>query len=256
MARIGVIGTGEIAGHMVRGLAGQGHEIRVSERSRALSKSLAAEFPEVTVAENAAVVAESDVIFLCLLARVVPDILPGLPWRADQAVISVMTDVTLDDLGHLCAPAREIALTIPLAPISGGGCPLPVYPESPALAAVFGDRNRVFPVRSEAALNAHFAAGATLAPILRLMAEASAWLARETGDAEAAEGYILALFSGFLRSDGKPEQFQRLLASLSTEGGLNATLRARFEDSDVPDLLRSGMDSLRPRLGLPPAASE
>ena len=141
-----------------------------------------------------------------------------------------------------------------LAPISGGGCPLPVYPESPALEAVFGDRNPILPVRSEASLSAHFAVAGTLAPILLLMAEVSAWLARETGDATAADAYVASLFGGFLRPDGAPEQFQRLLTSLSTEGGLNATLRARFEDAGVPDLLRTGMDSLRPRLGLPPAA--
>ena len=34
MARVGFIGTGEIASLMVHGLAGQGHEILVSDRKR------------------------------------------------------------------------------------------------------------------------------------------------------------------------------------------------------------------------------
>ena len=134
--RVGFLGTGAIAAAMVRGLAGQGHLILVSPRNASTAATLAAELPEVAIAPNDALVAGSDVVFLCLLARTAEEVLPGLPFRPDQTVISVMVDAPLANLRRLCAPAREIAITIPLPPIAGGGCPLPVYPASPALDAI------------------------------------------------------------------------------------------------------------------------
>lgn len=256
MARIGFLGTGEIAAAMVRGLAGQGHEITVSTRSSAISAALAAEFPDVTVAENDAVIARSDVVVVCLLAAVARDVLQGLPWRADQAVISVMVDVPLADLADLCAPAKDIALTIPMPFIAKGGCPLPVYPPSAALTEIFGPTNVIIEVASEQALNAHFAASALSAPILRLLAEGTEWLAAETGDAAGAEAYVTALFAGYMHPDGSGRHLAGLLDSLATPGGLNATLRARLEDLGAPEALRDGMDGLRARLGLPPATKE
>jgi pyrroline-5-carboxylate reductase len=138
--RVGFLGTGEITAAMVRGLQSQSHQILVSPRNAHVAASLA-ELPGVGIAPNDQVVAKSDVVLLCLLARVAGDVLPGLPFRADHTVISVMVDAPLAKLRPLCAPATDIAITIPLPPIAVGGCPLPVYPDTPVLHALFGDRN-------------------------------------------------------------------------------------------------------------------
>ena len=114
MTRVGFIGTGEIAAHMVAGLAGQGHELLVSPRSADVAERLAKDHAEVRIAPNAEIAARADVIFLCLMADTARDVLPGLAFRADQSIISVMADVGLDELARLCAPATDIALTIPL----------------------------------------------------------------------------------------------------------------------------------------------
>ncbi|PWR03603.1 pyrroline-5-carboxylate reductase [Meridianimarinicoccus roseus] len=253
MARIGFLGTGEIAGAMVRGLAGQGHRILVSERNADHAAMLARTIPEVTIAANPQVVAGSDVVIACLMAATARQVLPDLPWRSDHTIISVMVDVPHGDLATLCAPATDIALTIPMPFISSGGCPLPVFPDAASVTALFGARNLVLPVASEVALNAHFAASALSAPILRLLAEGTGWLARETGDPVAAEAYVTALFAGYMTPDGTGRHFAGLLDSLATEGGLNAALRAALEDLGAPAALGAGMDTLRPRLGLPPA---
>jgi pyrroline-5-carboxylate reductase len=252
VARIGFLGTGEIAAHMVRGLAGQGHAIRVSARNATVAADLARTVEGVTIHPNAEVVAGSDIVVLCLMARVADDVLPGLPFRADQAVISVMVDCPLERLATLCAPATDIALTIPLPAIAKGGCPLPVFPESAALTALYGDRNPILPVRDEAALNAHFIATALCSPILRQAQEGAAWLSRRTGDPAQAETYVATLLAGAFRDIGSGEGFARALDALATEGGLNATLRAAMEEAGAPDTLRRGMAALAPRLGLDP----
>lgn len=246
--RLGFLGTGEITAAMVRGLQGQGHRILVSPRNAAVAATLAAEVAEVTVAPNEDVVARSDVVFLCLLARVAEEVLPGLPFRADQSVISVMVDAPLAKLRQLCAPATDIAITIPLPPIAVGGCPLPVYPASPVLDSLFGARNLILPQPSEAALNAHLGASALCSPILDQLLTAVDWLATHTGNPAAAEAYIAAMIRGYLPERAQQGDLATALKKLSTEGGLNATLRAAM--APAKDSLRHGFDAFHSRLGL------
>ena len=248
MARVGFIGTGEIASLMVRGLVGQGHEILVSERNADVAAGLAAAHPGLRVAPNAQVGAGSDIVILCLLSKVADAALAGLPFRAGQSVISVMVDVGLERLRGLCAPATDIAITIPLPSIATGGCPLPVYPASAALEALFGAKNRVFAVRDEVALNAHFGATAFCSPFLAQMQAAADWLAGFTGDRAEAEAYLIGVIRGTLPAAPPAGHLAASLQSLSTEGGLNATLRAAMGGATAD--LRAGLDGFRARLGL------
>ncbi|SEW37633.1 pyrroline-5-carboxylate reductase [Aliiroseovarius sediminilitoris] len=252
MERIGFIGTGEIAAAMVAGLTGRGHQILVSERNGAMAAALAAQFSDVTIAPNDQVVADSDTVFLCLLADVARKVVPDLPFRDDHRVISVMVDVPLADLRMLCAPVNEIAITIPLPSIAVGGSALPVYPDSMALRSLFADTDMIIPCQSEVALNAHFAATALASPILDQMREGARWLAALTGDQTASEQYLATVFAGFLRSmtENPETSFTDLLDSLATEGGLNAAMRAHMREAGVVDALADGLDALKPRLGL------
>ena len=245
--RLGFLGTGEITAAMVRGLEGQGHSILVSPRNAQVAAVLA-ELPGVAIAPNDQVVANSDVVFLCLLARVAEDVLPGLPFRAGQTVISVMVDAPLARLRSLCAPATDIAITIPLPPIAQGGCPLPVYPDSPVLHALFGARNLILPQPSEAALNAHLGASALCSPILDQLLVATDWLAGHTGNPAAAEAYIAAMIRAYLPERAVEGDLAAALKKLSTEGGLNATLRAAM--APAKETLRNGLDGFHTRLGL------
>ena len=246
--RVGFLGTGEITAAMVRGLAGQGHTILVSPRNAIVAATLSAEVPGVSIAPNEDVVAHSDVVFLCLLASVARDILPTLTFRADQTVISVMVDAPLAKLRQLCAPATDIAITIPLPPIAQGGCPLPVYPASPVLDALFGARNLILPQPSEQALNAHLGASALCSPILDQLLTATGWLADHTGNPGAAEAYIAAMIRGYLPKRAAEGDLATALKKLSTEGGLNATLRAAM--APAKDSLRHGLQGFHTRLGL------
>lgn len=248
MARIGFIGTGEIASAMVRGLQGQGHQILISPRNAEVAASLAAEVDGVTVASNEDVVAGSDIVFLCLLAQVAYTVLPILPFRPGQSVISVMVDAPLARLRALCAPATDLAITIPLPPIANGGCPLPVYPPSPVLEALFGARNPVIPLESELALNAHLGVSAICSPIIDQLVTAAGWLAGHSGDPAKAEAYVAAMIRCYLPERATKGELAEALRKLSTEGGLNATLRAAMSSSK--DSMVQGLDGFSSRLGL------
>lgn len=249
--RVGFLGCGEIAAAMVMGLAGQGHQILISRRNEAISEKLKNRFQDVEIAKNEEVVEQSDVVILCLMAPVARDILQSLPWRTNHKVISVMADISLADLGRLCAPVTEIALTIPLSPIATGGSALPVYPASSSLETLFGNRNTIISVPSERALNAYFAGSALSAPLIDLMKTGADWLAAETGDKAAAEAYVAGVFAGFMRQMHlQGVGFDKLLQALATEGGLNASLKSHIEKHNTHNALRDGLDALKPRLGL------
>jgi pyrroline-5-carboxylate reductase len=183
------------------------------------------------------------------MAGVAAQVLPGLPWRAGQAVISVMADAPLTRLRDWCSPATDICITIPLPAIAQGGCPLPVWPESAALRALFGAANPVIAVRDEAALNAHFIATALVSVTLMTLRAGAGWLGGQTGDGAAAEAYVAALIGTSLRDLG-PAGMAGALADLATPGGLNLTLRRHMEAAGTPGALVAGMDALAPRLGL------
>ncbi|MEM7438012.1 MAG: NAD(P)-binding domain-containing protein [Pseudomonadota bacterium] len=245
MAKVGFLGTGAIAAAMVKGLSGQGHQILVSERSHNTATELSDAFEEVSVAPNDAVVANSDILILCLMADTARAVLPNLPFRADQSVLSVMADVPLADLADLCAPATNFAIFIPLPFIATGSCPLPVTPESLVLEELFGSKNIIIPCRDEKALNAHFAACSLASVTFAQMQETASWLAQHTGDANGAEAYIKALLGGYIP---QIETLASAIADLNTEGGFNQTLRLHMDPARGQ--LKDGLDQFAPRLGL------
>lgn len=255
MERVGFIGAGEIASAMVHGLTGQGHTILVSERGAEIAACLSA-LSDVDVATNQGVVDGVDIVVICLLKDVAHAVLPTLNFRANQRVISVMADVPLVQLQTLVSPVQDIEITIPLPFVATGECPLPVYPVAKAVSEIFGANNPVFTVKSEDALNAHFAVTAMASVAFSQAQEAAKWLGELTDDPRAAEQYVTAMLGGFFNglpvdADG---QLAAALDALNTEGGLNQTLRAHMEQHGTLDDLRGGLDGFRTRLGLPSKA--
>lgn len=255
MARLGFLGTGAIAEAMVRGLDGAGYDILVSERNAETAQRLARDVAGVSVATNDEVVARSDIVIACLMADTAERVLPDLPFRTGHKVISVMADMPRDRLAALVPDVSDLSLAIPLRSVATGGCPMPVWPDTGSVRAVFGERNPVIGVESEAALNAHFGACALSLPVMALLRTGIDWLAAQTGDRAAAETYVTAMFGAYfaaMRKDGSGE-VDALMADLGTEGGLNDSLRNTMAQAGAPDALMGGLDGLRERLGLPAA---
>lgn len=252
MKTVGFIGTGEIASHMVIGLGESETRILVSPRNADIAAKLSETYAHVSIASLEEIVEQSDVVFLCLMAGVAREILPTLTFKPNQTVISAMVDVPLEDLQGLCAPATDIAITIPLPSISTAGCPLPVYPANAVLEELYGENNTILPQPSEEALNAHFIASAMLSVVFDQYQQAADWLVKYTGDEKSATAYFVGLFAGQLASfsDETDLKFADVLQSLSTEGGLNATLRQHMRDAGAVEALGEGLKALGPRMNL------
>ncbi len=250
--KIGFIGCGKIAEPMVRSLCRRypDSEISASKRTEVVSTRLCNEFQNVSVGENQWVLDQSDIIFICVLAGVAKSDFPGLSFKPDHQVISVMADISLEEVSQLIAPAKNPCVTIPLPFIDTGGCPLPVYPQSKILEQLFRDENEIITVNHESAMGPHFAATAILSTLMAQLDCVSKWLGEKSGSAINGEIYTATLVSGYLnslRKDGA-ERFLEAMHDLSTEGGLNTQLLNHNKDSGMLDVLKDGLEKLGERL--------
>ena len=249
---VGFIGTGEIAEALIEGITGQGHKIYVSNRSNLRSQRLSEEYSEVIACENDEVCSSSDIIFICLMASVARAILPKINFRGDHQIISVMAHINRDELISYCLPAKNICITIPLPFVAKGGCPLPVYPHSDALKFLYGANNSIIVLESPDHIAPHFVISAMLSPVFSLFDLASKWLGSKTGNDLQSEIYLTHLFKGYLdfMPDSERERFTAALHSLSTEGGLNSTLKAHMQEKGTYSALSDGLALLEKRLGI------
>jgi pyrroline-5-carboxylate reductase len=250
--KIGILGCGLIAEPMVRSLCKNFLNVpmSVSRRSQEVSRRLSIEFSNVNAGDNQWVLDNSDAVFLCLLADVSRKELPLLDFRTDQIIISVMADISLSEISELVAPATNPCVTIPLPFMEAGGCPLPVYPESPALEKLFGQENMLITQGNEDAMGPHFAATAILSTLMAELDIVSRWLAGYSGSAVDAEKYVASLVAGYLgamEKDGQ-ERFLEAMEDLSTEGGLNTQLLNHNRVGGLFDTLREGLEQLGERV--------
>ena len=69
-------------------------------------------------------------------------------------------------------------------------------------------------------------------------------------DEAAAQFYLSHMLASALATVGMGTTVPEMLEELSTEGGLNATLKAHLRAAKVPETLREGLDGFQERLGL------
>ena len=238
--RIGVLGTGSIASALVEGIARDGHQITVSNRSAARAERLAAMFDNVTVADNQTVLERSEVVFLGLMAEIAPKVLVDLSFRAEQRVSSLMAGATLAEVATLVTPARAAAVMMPFPGIAQGGSPIMALGETDLLDQIFGARNQIFELTDAAELAAYLCAQAVLSPVARLVADASDWLGSRVRDGEQAESFLRMLVASSLTGT----ECRPLLEALDTPGGYNQRLREHMLSSGMSAALRTGLDTL------------
>lgn len=238
--RIGVIGCGTIASAAIHGIAGDGHQITVSERSSRYAGALAEAYDNVTVADNQGVVDASDVVFLGLMAEVAPDVLGALKFRVDQRAITFMAGASLDEANAMVQPARAVAIMMPFPGIANGGTPIMMHGDAELVQEIFGSRNTVFPLNDADEMAAYLCAQAVLSPVARMVNDAANWLGDRISDKNQGEAFLRALVASSLSNSGTGA----LIEALNTHGGYNQRLRLHMEKSGMPAALASGLNAL------------
>ncbi|SLN52869.1 pyrroline-5-carboxylate reductase [Falsiruegeria litorea R37] len=249
--RIGILGTGTIATALVRGIAEDGHQILVSERSQSNALALSQEFANVSIAPNQQVLDHSDVVILGLMPDVARSLLPEVRFREDQPVVSLMAEVPKSELVSLVAPAQVEGIAIPFPAIAKGGSPVLCCPAGRLMHALFGGRNHVISVQTPSDLEAFLAAQAILSPAVKQLTLARDWLTAKTGEAGEAERFLRLLVGGGLLAAPLEHEgaLDDLLAALDTPGGFNAELRDFLLERGMKQHIDDGLEKLFSRFG-------
>ena len=253
MTSYGFIGVGSIAAAMVNGLCGgvtHPPEVVLSPRSAARSAELAARLPSVRVAaDNQSVVDECDVVVVCLLPHDAAEVLRGLRFRPDQAVVSAVAALHLSQLAAAVSPATEVALITPLPAVATRSGATPVHPGIPAATDLLDRLGGSLVLDDELAYEAIGAASATVASYFRYLGTIADWLVDRGIPQAEARRYVADTFAALSGELGQPEaDFTALADAHATSGGLNEQLARDLTEAGVYDAVRVGLDAVLARI--------
>lgn len=246
--RIGIIGIGrlgEAIATAVLGLPGQG-PLPVSRRNARRVEALCRQDPRVRPEEPAVIVAACDVVIVALRPDAARGLLPSLGFAPRHTVISTMAEIGLDALRGLAPGAGAHSRLLAMPSVAQGGQLLPVYPANAVVEEVFGGRNTLLPVETEAQLMTLWAITGLLSTVMTVGDVAARWLEDAGIGRDQATAYTRTLFSDVYAAT--EPGFTAGLDHVSTPGGLNVMMRQRLLDAGIEADLRGGLDAIRDRL--------
>ena len=249
-----MIGVGAIAEAIVTGLC-EGEDappsIHLSPRSAVRAGRLAARYPSVHVADsNQTVVERADVVLLCVRPQDAPAALSDLPFRAQQAVISVMAGVSIGALRAMVAPAETLVRAIPLPAVATRTGVTAIHPQEEFARAIFDPLGGVVAVDDERAFDALAASTATIAAHLAYLDTITRWLADRGIPETDATRYVAAVFgalSGTLLTN-QPSDFSTLADDYATAGGLNEQFLTALRRAGSFSAVEDALDDVARRL--------
>ena len=253
MTSYGFIGVGSIAAAMVVGLCDEVADappVVLSPRSVSRSAELAERFSTVRVAaDNQAVVDAVDVVVVCLLPGNAAEVLEGLRFRPDQAVVSAVAGLHLAQLAEIVAPATEVARSVPLPAVASRESVTPVHPGGPAVAEFFGRLGGSLVVADELAYESIAAASATVAAYFGYLGAIADWLTGRGIPGPEARRYVADTFAALSVELGAPgADFGALANAHSTPGGLNEQFARDLGAAGVYDAVGDGLDAILARI--------
>lgn len=232
---IGLLGTGSLAEYVVCGLrsAGWTAGIVVSPRNGDVAARLATAYGVAVGCDNQDVCDRSDLLLVCLPARIGIGILKDLRFRVGQAVCSAMAGVGVAEVSAAVSPATACLTMMPGASNAIGEGPCLLYPDLPEWHAVLAHLGPVLPVQSTTEFVAAAVFGAMSGASYVLMQHLADWFEARGIERETARRLVALTFhgnAGVLKA--APQDWPRIIASVATPGGVTEQL--------VDELARSG----------------
>jgi len=249
----GVLGVGSIATAIVTGLCDgvvEPPEIVLSPRNAERAAELAARLPSVRVAaDNQQVVDDSDVVVVCLLPAHAAEVLAGVEFRANHAVVSAIAGFPVAQLAGLVTPATDIARSIPLPAVATRGSVTPVYPATQAATGLYDRLGGSMEIANELAYESVSAASATVAAYFRYLGTIADWLSGGGVPTVAARRYVADTFAALSGELASPDaDFAVLAQAHTTPGGLNEQFARVLDAAGTYDAVQVGLDAVLARI--------
>jgi len=235
--RLGFLGTGTISAAVVRGIcrAPEIHAgIKVSPRNPHMARQLAADFSQVTVAENnQQVIDSSDYVFIALRRQIVAEELDKLDFSQVKAIVSLVPTISREQIAGYCKQdISKVYRAVPLPFIEKHQSTTPIFPHEPTLHEVFTRTGGVIVAETEKQFDLFMLGGSSMGIYFQFSGLCARWLIEQGLPREQATRYISNLFFSLAQqsvSQSNPD-FKALQDEYSTQGGTNELIARRFED--------------------------
>lgn len=251
MPVIGVLGVGHIAADLVTGLRRAGlpaTEMRLSRRGEATARALHRAHGIPVCADNAVLVAASDVVLLCVRPPAAVAAVAGLPWRAGQVLLSVAAGIPRAALAAAAAPA-EVVRAMPISAARLGASPTTLHPDEPRARALLARLGPVLPVADERVFEQATISAAMYGWVFALLGESAAWLEGAGLDAAQARALATGTFAAAAAMVGaEAAPVPALLAALATPGGITEAGLDRLREGGALPAWRAAFDAAMARV--------
>lgn len=136
---LGIIGVGQLAEFMVRGLRHGGWQgkILLSPRNAEGATALARACQCAVAASNRAAVEQADIVMLAVRPPQVKEALSSIGLRREQTLLSVVAGLPIAQLQAQLAPGQRIVRALPVSSAEFGASPTMMYPADAAVEALF-----------------------------------------------------------------------------------------------------------------------
>ena len=148
---LGIIGVGELAEFVLRGLrrAGDHRPVHLSPRNATRASLLARQCQATVAADNQAVLDAAGIILVAVAPKDAYATIKALHWQKQHVLICVAIDVTLAGL-QASAPEATIVRAMPSSCLAVNKGATPLYPDEPRSHALFARIAEVVALPSEA----------------------------------------------------------------------------------------------------------
>jgi pyrroline-5-carboxylate reductase len=251
---LGFVGTGHITVAMVEGLCAApapGERIVVSPRNAENAADLARRFANVMVAsDNQAVVDASDVVFLAVRPPVASEVVGGLRFRSEQAVISLVALHPREEMRSLTQPAATLVRAVPLPSAARCLGPIAYFPHNEAVETLLARVGTPVAAPDEAAFHRLWSLTGLISPFAALIEEWQGWAEAGGVGRAASEQYVRAFVHCLadMAQDLPPAELARRAA---TPGGINEQALCILRETDGLAPFRQALDSVFARMNAP-----
>lgn len=247
--KIGLLGIGNLAGFVVQGARGAGHEFVLSPRNADKAADLARCFGCTVAASNQAVVDACEMVLVCLPAAQGLDILRGLSFRAGQAVCSAMAGASLSDVQAAVAPAGATVAMMPGHANAFSTGPTLLQPPQPGWAAFFAACGPVHELASPREFETAAVFGAMSGASIAFMRHLADWYQAQGLDPGVARRLVAETLRGnaevLLQAD---EPLETICQGVATPGGITEQLLSDLTAAGALDAWHRGMTRILHRM--------
>ncbi|WP_104664335.1 pyrroline-5-carboxylate reductase [Ensifer adhaerens] len=251
--KLGFIGTGALSSAIVTGLKtlpGDTTSVILSPRNEAIAAGLAARFADVTVAaDNQAVLDASDMVMLGVRPQIARDVLPGLRFRPDHHVVSLIATFSCAEIAAMVGPVKRLTKALPMPMIAIRKGPTILFPPDPEVAAFFGRLGNAIEVTSESEFDALSVATATYASYFKYLETIHGWLKDHGVEENKGRDYVSSLSAALGQApETTPESFAHLAADYATRGGINEQVLRELTEHGTFERLKESLGGIHRRI--------